>query len=146
MAATPFKVISWSPNETITDEKLDAMVSNDNWLKQNMVLGRYSAHGITRVEGIRISSGLALITARRAATASVNVGFGGFFSDGCKPIVTTATVATSQRRLITTIDGPGTRSTPTREGFQIHVFADADKKQDRKITKNLYVSWIALGY
>lgn len=146
MAATPFKVISWSPNEPITDEKLDAMVSNDNWLKQNMVKGMYSAHGINRTEGVKIMSGLALITARKSSTANVTVGFKGFFTEGCKPIVTTAIISTHQRRLMVTIDGVGSNPTPTRDGFQVHLFSDADKKTDRKISKNCYVSWHAVGY
>ena len=39
MASTGFKVVSWSPRDPITDDKLDAMVSNDNWLRDNMMRG-----------------------------------------------------------------------------------------------------------
>jgi len=146
MAATPFKVISWSPNEPITDEKLDAMVSNDNWLKQNMVTGLYGAYSKRRDEGVRITSGLVLITSRRQATASANVNFGGFFSPGCRPVVTTGIISKGQRRIFLTIDGPGTELHPTPQGFQVHVEIDAAKKAYLKIKRNFYVTWAAMGF
>lgn len=146
MAATPFKVISWSPNEPITDEKLDAMVSNDNWLKTKMVQGNYSAYNKKRDEGLRIAGGLALITSRKAANAQKSVGFNDFFSPGCRPIVTTGIVSKSQRQIFVTVDGPGNQLHPTKDGFQVFVHVDAWDKKNKKISRNFYVSWIALGY
>lgn len=145
MASTPFKVVSWSPNDPITDEKLDAMVSNDNWLRDNMTISRYGANGVNRDTGIRIASGLALITSRKSAQATKFVGFGNFFSDGCKPIVTTGIVSASQRQIFATIDGPGSKPQPTRDGFQVHVFVNSTNKK-KKISRNFYVSWHALGF
>lgn len=145
MAATPFKVISWSPNEPITDEKLDAMVSNDNWLKNNTVRGRYSGFNKGRHEGVRIAGGLALITARKSASARRGVSFGGFFSPGCRPIVTTGVVSGAQRQIFCVVNGPGRELHPNRNGFEVVVQVDAPASK-RKITRNLYVAWHALGY
>lgn len=145
MASTPFKVVSWAPLDPITDEKLDAMVNNDNWLRDNSMRGRYSANGVNRVEGIRMLSGLALITAGKAATASRSVSFGNYFSGACKPIVTTGIVSAAQRQIFATIDGPGSKPQPTRDGFQVHVFVESTNKK-KKIARNFYVSWIALGF
>lgn len=146
MAAEAFKVVSWSPNDPITDGKLDSMVSNDNWLKRNMVRGLYSAHSRRRDEGIRIASGLALITSRPQHHAVKQVGFGGFFSDGCRPIVTTGIVSKQQRRIWCTIDGIGEDLHPNRNGFQVHVVVSEQAKKDDKIKRNFYVSWVAVGY
>lgn len=145
MASTPFKVVSWAPLDPITDEKLDAMVSNDNWLRDNMMRGRYGANGVTRETGLRIASGLALITSGKAASKSRNVSFDTFFSESCKPIVTTGIVSASQRQIYATIDGPGNKPQPTRDGFQVHVFVNSKSKK-KKISRNFYVSWHALGY
>ncbi len=146
MPATPFKVISWSPDEPIDDYKLDAMNSNDNWLRQVMVRGQYRANGVYRDEGIRLASGLALITARKASTAAVNVNFGQYFSDGCKPVVTTGIVSRAQRQIFVTVDGPGSQWLPSRDGFQVHVAVIAAKKANKKISRNFYVAWHAVGY
>lgn len=145
MASTPFKVVSWSPNDPITSDKLGAMVTNDDWLKENMISGRYGANGISRDTGIRIASGLALVTSRKSADASVSVNFGNYFSNGCKPIVTTGTVSSAQRQIYVTIDGPGTGMQPTRDGFQVHVHVNSTSKT-KKISRNFYVAWHALGY
>jgi hypothetical protein len=145
MASTPFQVVSWAPLEPITDEKLDAMVSNDNWLRDNMVLGQYGANGVKRDSGIRIASGLALITSGKSANKSKFVAFNNYFSDSCKPIVTTGIVSASQRQIFATIDGPGSKPQPTRDGFQVHVHVNSSNKK-KKISRNFYVSWHALGY
>ena len=145
MASTPFQVVSWSPLDPITDEKLDAMVSNDNWLRDNMVRGRYGANGVNRDTGIKVASGLALITSGKSATRSKYVSFGNYFSDSCKPIVTHGVVSSSQRQIFVTIDGPGSKPQPTRDGFQVHVYVNSNNKH-KKISRNFYVSWHALGY
>lgn len=145
MSSTAFKVVSWAPLDPITDDKLDAMVSNDNWLRDNMMLGKYSANGVNREVGTRMLSGLALITSGKSATKSRAVSFDTFFSESCKPIVTTGIVSAAQRQIFATIDGPGNKPQPTRDGFQVHVHVESKNKK-KKISRNFYISWHALGY
>lgn len=145
MATTPFKVVSWSPNELISDDKLDAMVSNDNWLRDNMAQGYYVGHSVRRKEGVKIMSGLKLITARRRAAAVVRVDFNNFFLSICKPIVTTGIISGNQRSIWCTIDGLG-KLHPDNRGFNIHVRVHAENKKDRRIKPNFYVAWHAVGY
>lgn len=145
MAATPFKVVSWSPDDPITDEKMDAMVSNDNWLRDNSVRGLYTGHGVRRKEGVKIASGLALIHSRKQNTASKRVEFNGFFLSVCRPVVTTGLVSSSQRMVFVSIDGLGTMH-PDNRGFNAHVLVTANDKKNRRIKRNMYVSWHAVGY
>lgn len=145
MASTEFKVISWAPLDPVDDEKLDAMVSNDNWLRDHQVRGRYGANGVNRDTGIRLASGLCLITSGKAASQTKFVTFGNYFSDSCKPIVTTGIVSATQRQIYVTIDGPGSKPQPTRDGFQVHVYVNSTNKA-KKISRNFYVSWHAIGY
>lgn len=145
MSSTPFKVISWAPLDPITKDKLDAMVSNDNWLRDNMTVARYSASGLNRTTGIRIFSGMASVKSSKSASRTVNVNFGSYFSQSCNPIVTTGIVSKSQRQIFVTIDGPGSKPTPTRDGFQIHVMIGSNNKK-KKIKRDFYVAWQALGY
>lgn len=140
-----FKVVSWSPLEPITDEKLDAMVSNDNWLRDNMMVGQYKGHGVTKTTGLRVATGLVTIAPSKSNQRVANVNFGNFFSTSCRPIITTGIVSGSQRMIFATIDGPGSALHPTRDGFQIHVFVDSLSKT-RKITRTFYVSWTAVGW
>lgn len=141
MAEVPFKVISWTEFDLIDEDKMDALVTNDIWLRDNMARGQYQGHGVKRTEGIKIASGLALITARKQTNATQNIAFNGFFLSVCNPIVTTAIVSSHQRRVFCTIDGLG-KLHPDSRGFQCHIQVESDKK----IKRNMYVSWHAVGY
>lgn len=145
MASTVFKVVSWSPNDPITDDKLGAMIDNDTYLRDNMVRARYNANGVIKTTGVKIASGLALISSGKSAQFTRNVTFGSYFQTGCRPIITTGTVAGSQRQIWVTVDGPGSLLLPTRDGFQVHVFVNSASKT-KKIARNFYVAWHALGY
>lgn len=145
MAATPFKVVSWSPDDPITDEQMDNMVSNDNWLRDNSVNGLYTGHGVRRKEGVKIASGLALIHSRKQPSALKRVEFNNFFLSVCRPVVTTGTVSGSQRMVWVTIDGLG-KLHPDNRGFNAHVHVWASDKKNRRIKRNMYVAWHAVGY
>lgn len=146
MASTPFNVISWAPNDPITDEKLDAMVSNDGWLRDNMLMGRYRANNVTRDIGIKIASGVVTFTKGKNLSRETNVNFDGFFSQGCQPIVTTGILSSSHRSVFVTLTGPGTQAFPNRDGFKVQLNVSVKKNAPNKINRNIYVSWHALGW
>src|SRR6478735_4967848 len=108
MAATAFKPLSWSAFDPVTSDRLQVMADNDQYLMDNKMGGDYNAYSTRRNIGVKMAGGLALITARKANTASVDVRFNNFFSAACHPLVTTGVLSVSQRRIITTIDGLGT--------------------------------------
>lgn len=146
MASTEFQVVSWQPRDVVSNDKLDAMVNNDQWLRDNTPRARYSGNGVQKDTGIRIASGLALIPAGgKAADKAANVNFNNYFSESCIPIVTTGIVSGTQRQLFVTIDGPGSGLQPTRDGFQVHAHVVSSSKS-KKFTKNIYISWHALGF
>lgn len=140
-----WKIVSWSPIDIITDEKLDAMVSNDNWLKDNMPSAQYNAYGLKRTTGVKFLSGIARIAASKSNVNSVSVDFGGIFTASCRPIVTTGINSTSQRMVYVTFDGPGSEAHASSRGFQLTAYVDSVSKV-KKITRNIYVNWIAIGY
>jgi hypothetical protein len=145
MASTVFKVLSWSPNDPITDEKLQGMVDNDNYLRDNMTRSQYAASGVTKNTGVKIASGFALIAARKGREASRQVGFSNYFSDGSHPIITTSPVSRAQRMIWVTHQGLGSNLLPTRDGFVVVVNIDSTTKK-KNITHNFYVAWHALGF
>jgi hypothetical protein len=147
MASTPFQVISWAPNDPITDEKLDAMVSNDGWLRDNMVMARYKSSGVTRDIGIKLAAGLVRIQAGKGIDRTPpTVSFDGFFSQGCQPIVTTGLVTPGQRQVFHTIKGPGNSVLPTRDGFTAQIHVVTAKNKPKRIIKTMFLSWHALGW
>lgn len=146
MASTEFQVVSWQPLDVISQDKLSAMVNNDNWLRDNTVRARYSGNGVKKDTGIRILTGLVLITSGKSASPQPKtVGFDNYFSQSCTPIVTTGIISSAQRQIFVTIDGPGSALQPTRSGFNVNVYVNSTNKK-KKISKNFYVSWHAIGF
>lgn len=138
------EVVSWSPLDPITAEKLNNMVNNDQTIQENMVRGRYSGVGSSIDKGIRIASGLVRISPQTAPTKMVPVRFDNFFSDNCKPMVTTGIYSQKQREISVTLDGAGASLVPTNAGFNVIVYVRSAAK--KKISNTFYVSWIAVGY
>lgn len=146
MATTPFRAVNFQPNQLLTEELLDQLATNQTWLFENTPRATYHYGSLTRKEGVKIISGRALIGATKKNNESTTVRFGDAFSANCNPNITTGIVSGNQRRFFVTIDGIG-QMMPDNTGFQIHVYLDAQtaKKQD-KITRNIYIPWIAMGY
>lgn len=145
MANTSFKIISWSDDELITAEKLNTMVSNAEWVRDNMVQGDYAAFGKDKRDGVKLLGGVALISKSGNRSKSKRVSFNSFFTPQAKPIVTTGVVSSHQRRIFCTIEGDG-KPFPDGTGFVIQVFIEADNDANKKITNDFYVSWMALGW
>lgn len=145
MATTPFRIVSWQPNEILTHSKLNQFSDNQQWLYDNMPRARYMfTGGARRNEGVKILGGYCLIPATSEAESNQTVNFGEFFTPGCKPIITTGTLSI-QRRMHITYDGIGTFM-PDHRGFIIHVRTDAAYEKNNVISRNMYVGWQALGY
>lgn len=127
---------------------MNAMVSNDNFLKQKMVQGIYRANGITRTEGVLIIAGLTAMGATKSGGRIVNVSFGSGFNTACKPIVTATTIFGGSTDIypFLRISGPGASAQPNVNGFQIHLTSWADAKKNRKIGNGIYVGWHAVGF
>lgn len=124
---------------------MSQMSANMDWLMENTPRAHYRAHGVNKKDQIKIAAGLALITARKQPYATRRVAFGNFFSNNSRPIVTTGIVSAKQRNIFVTHDGIG-QLHPDHTGFDVHVNIYADKKANRRIARNFYVSWHAIGW
>lgn len=146
MAATPFKIIQWSPSEIISDDRMDNINSNLTWLHDNTPRGLYTLPGGARKStNIKISGGRVVIPASKSDSASASVRFGNFFSAGCQPIITTGIVADFNRRIFCAINGFGELQ-PDHTGFQVFVNVAAEVNKNDKIASRFFVTWQALGY
>jgi hypothetical protein len=149
MASTEFKVVSWAANVPFTDDMIDTMVNNDNFLFNNITQADQSktrpATDHSPVTSTKIASGLALITSSKSRERVATISFNSYFSPKCLPIVTTDIVSNYQRTLYVTVQGFSRSLRPTAAGFHAHVFAETLSKT-KSIPRNVYVSWKALGY
>lgn len=139
-------VISWVPNEPITDDKLNAMVANDEKLRDSMMCGSYNGYYRNVQSGLRHASGIAGVGPSKDATADIPVYFDGFFSDGCYPLITTGVLSWNHRMIFVTVDGLGGNWTPDNIGFEVHAKIHAYAKKNRYIKDLFFVSWHAVGW
>lgn len=131
--------------EMITVNDMNQLSHNQQFIFEQMPRANYRGFGVHRSEGIKLAAGLIAIGASKKPYASNDVRFGNFFAPRCNPIVTTGIVASHQHRIFCTIQGLGTLH-PDNRGFRARVTIDAATKKNRKIARNFYVSWQALGY
>jgi len=143
MTATPFKPISWAPDELISPEKLGQIANNSQWLFENTPRASYDAYGVKRATGVKIAAGTCLIYASKLATQTRPVYFGNFFSAACKPVVTTGVISFQNRTFVIT-NGFGVYQ-PDNRGFEIAVECQSNSGGN-KIERNFYVSWMAIGF
>lgn len=145
MTTTAFKAVSFSPNELISDPKMDIITDNEDFLFRNTPRAIYTLPGIARVEGVRFASGRALISRSVSDSASVDVTFGNYFSNGCQPIITNGIISDNQTQVFCVVHGIG-KIIPDHTGFRIEVNIAATNKKLDKIARGFYVTWTAMGY
>lgn len=145
MATTPYKPVSWSDGEPTYTSKLARMANNDQWLFENTPRMRYSAHGVTRNEGIKVAAGIKMIVVNQQSHHIVQVDFGSFFSSACYPVVVVGGIINRQTVRCHT----GARALSGLQidsrGFEIIATADNPHTGDY-IPSNFYVPWIAMGF
>jgi len=141
-----FQAINWTPNEIISEPKMDQLARNVQTLYNRMPQAIYNAN-VTREKGVRIVAGRALIPAnQKSDNATVAVRFGNFFTARCEPIITTGVVTNNQVRIFCVINGLGSRLHPDHTGFNIAINVAAEAKKNDKIAHAFFVSWQAMGY
>lgn len=145
MAVDTYTVVSWQPNELITEAKMDTIGNNLQWLYDRMPRATYSAWSVNQTKGIKIVAGMTIIPPDANGVVYKDVHFGNIFTPGCRPVVTTGLISATNRRVHVTIDGLGVIY-PDDRGFSVIVVDNQTTPKNNKFTKSMYVSWIAIGY
>lgn len=146
--ATPYKPVQWG-NEYISSDKLNVMTANDQYLFERTPTVYYNANGVSkRTGGMKIASGVLIVPANKKVSAvSKDYHFGSFFSQGCRPVVTTGMCMVSGGRYHITIAGlGGTSALPDHRGVRFRVIANDISPKNNKINHKVYISWTAVGY
>jgi hypothetical protein len=142
MAGEAYKPISWSTNDRAFKDKLNAMANNDQFLFENMPRAQYTYSGLTRTTGIKIAAGYIHLGSRGDAYAAATYHFGTYFSQGCRPVVVVGhAFSFPQRNIVVAVNGIGNRI-PDHTGFEVY----ARTLTDKKITADVWLSFIAVGY
>lgn len=143
MVATPYKPVSWN-SEPVTQQRLQQMANNLQWLYENNARVRYSAAGIVRDNGIKIIAGKTPIPVSAADFTDCYVYFGSFFTAGCQPAVTVslADMTYGQRKIVVS---RGLGGNIDHRGFIAHVSSNEPPGYAADI-RGGWLHWMAVGY
>jgi hypothetical protein len=145
MPTLPYKVISWNPYELITEDKMNQDAYNVHWLYENTPRVIYTSPSVNRTQGIKIACGRVEFTKKNDDEDERNISFGGFFSNGCHPVVTVSVTSPGQRKIFAVTSGLN-QLHPNENGFKIKIEVAAQANKVDKIKKAFWVHWIAMGY
>lgn len=145
MAVTSYNGVTWSDDEPIYTSKLNQMSQNEQYLFENAPTVYYKAHGVTRQTGIKIAAGVTPCTRSGGYRENTTINFGTFFTTGCNPVVTHSMLHTGEVRVHWGHKGIGT-TLPDHRGFEIYGNLDSLNLRTNYLTRNYYISWIAIGY
>lgn len=146
MASTPYRPISFSPDEAITDDKINQAMNNVQWLFENTPRMYYNAFGLKKTSGIKILTGVGVVPATKSTLSSTTVYFGTFFSQGCSPVVVATPVRNAGPvRFETCVSGIG-QTYPDHRGCRLHISTDERLATSNYHPRALPVNWIAVGW
>lgn len=146
MAAKPYAPQSWTDNEPLLLEKLNAMTNNDQFLFENMPTLYYNGHGIKKTAGTKIlTAAVSIAPNSKSGNGANTFYFGNFFSSGCRPFVIASINSYPQGRFHLNTRGIGT-FWPDHRGFEIRISADELNAKNNKINATVWVPFIAIGW
>lgn len=142
-----FTPMTWEPLDLISDDKMDNLVNNIQWVNDNTPRALYSSNTITRKEGVKIASGRIIVPKKgKQHETSVEVNFPAFFTPGSTPNITTGINARNQQNIYAVFRGkPGTGLLPDNTGFQLDILMGQEDGEKRKIVQPFWVHWQAMG-
>lgn len=142
----PYKPLSWADNEVLNTDKLNAMTNNDQWLFENMPRVTFAGNA-KKTSGVKMLATRGIVAPNNSAAGSTVVYFGSTFSVGCNPIVVATSVPSDyKRRFHTVVRGIGSLMLPDHTGCQVIVSSAEVNPTIMKLTSNVYVMVVAIGY
>lgn len=147
MAISEFVGTTWQPLDLIDETKMDDMANGIQWVHDNTPRAKVDiGSGGARSIGVKIASGRVTVPRNMKKDAdTVPARFGGFFSPGCSPTITTGIASPMQTNIFVTFRGLS-RLQPDHNGMTIEIEVGEKDGEKTKIRRSFQVHWIALGY
>lgn len=145
MAMNDFVPMSWN-GEPISQDKLNQMCNNTQWLYDRSPRIRYSISGLTRDTGLKVLSGKTAFSADPSHDGLyVDTYFGSYFSSGCHPAVTATIepIGGHQRKYASIMGLAGSEIDQT--GFRTAVVS-IEAGVTSAIDAGGWIHWTAVGY
>lgn len=144
MANNDYVPVSWN-GEAITNDKLNQMCNNDQYLFDRAPKMRYVATGITRDLQLKQIAGITPQPPSTTDFVDINIYFGSFFTTGSHPsVVCTYEGASSWLARFVSIRGFNGEIDHT--GFIARVYSREAAGNKNNLAEGGWVHWTATGY
>lgn len=146
MALNNFVPVSWN-GEAVTNDKLNQMANNDQYLFERTPTVRYSNTGanVVRDDAMKIMAGKAPIVVSTTDNVDVNIYFGSYFTAGTHPIVT-ATYEPGGTYLAKFCSVRGFAGEIDHTGCIIRVYSREAAGFTNDMSQGGWVHWQAVGF
>lgn len=141
-----YKRINWgSLSEPVSNNKLNDMINNMDYLYEKMITGYYNMFGVTRETGLSIRVGAAKLPYSEANYLGVSHYFAKPFLPGTRPIIVSGFSTDMRWRIFMALRGFDGRAVPDHTGF-VGVFTqDSDRSYGNQYMGEQWYTYIALG-
>jgi hypothetical protein len=130
-------------NDAIDRERLNQMLANQSYLHQNRVPVWYRAYGTTRVDNLKIATGVNTCVTPTGTIRTRWIEMGNFFTPGSAivPVASFSTL-TALRPFITIAERTRQSVKMDHSGFSCHVRSS----DGTRLSGPNYINWICIGY
>ena len=143
--ADDWKNVSWAPDEDITDDKLNDMVSRDDWLKSRIVPVEMA--NVNRSTGLKILSGVTIMPGKEDNRGNwVTIDFQSKFTPGCRPVVVASLAVGDHYDTFIVLNGHAGNGVKQidHNGFRVRIVSG--NPDSPAFTTSRFVHWISVGY
>lgn len=140
--------MSFNKDDIVTNNDLDQMQANLQWLKDNTPRSRFFRENTdtTSDDMVLVSGRVSIDKSKESQTAIKSIRFGRAFASNCRPNVSLGIVCQPGMNVHVVVNGPDNQLLPNSSGFQIKAYVPGTSKKTWKINKDFHVCWQAVGY
>ena len=151
MTVNQYKDVTWGPSpEPLDIGKLNTMAANTRYVYENLPKMTYRPwSGAGRDQGIKVACGVAAVPGNSSSYLTyITVNYGGFFTPGCRPVITMSLQSPGHRRILPTFYGiDGVDTSPDHRGFGAAIAAvPGQTNKTNPLEQTFHLHWIAIGY
>ena len=144
---TPYKALSFEKNEALTQDMINQVYNNYQWIWENSPKARVKGTAGRQRANVVVVGGKTHITqSRKYDIGSARVLFGDFFHPTCHPHITTGIINGQQAKVFCTLSGLYGRDYPDHNGFEIVVNVAAILRSRDEVGRHMWVAWMATGF
>lgn len=143
--ASIYKRLIWGRTERISSQKLNDMISNDDYLFEKLFSGYYNHNGLVKDTGLTFRAGSVSIPNFNGVYMSVNTFYSRPFLPGTKPIILLGLMSSDSNRIHYATRGLDGSWQPDHTGFNLYTSSNEVPNNGTEYKGTQYMAYLAIG-